>query len=171
MIFETHAHFDDEAYDTSYSFYRYQVLIAPMLNETILLKDITFKPDQHLDEYYASTPMGRNGLKESQFELDKVQFPKKENIDEFVAYQMDFTISNMGDDYLSDSDISPELFDEYMQTLVFTIKYNNSEEMITVKSCDELIVIENEKQLENNHRDDIKDLFYSGATRSYFGPY
>ena len=106
--------FDDEQYETSYKFYRYQILVAPKLDENIKLENITFSPSDELVDYYNDVPEGRNSLIDYQLGIENANIKEKVGKENLLAYRLDFTMSNAGDDYQTDSNISNELFDEYM---------------------------------------------------------
>lgn len=161
--------FDDESYDTSYTFYRYQILIAPMLDENILLQDIIITPSNELDEYYNLVLEGRNDVQDYQLGIDQLSISEKKGEEELLAYRIDITMSNAGDDYQMKSNISDELFDEYMKELNIKIKYNNQEETINVQ-YEDTIYIPN-FSLENEERKDLVELHESGSTTSIFAPY
>lgn len=161
--------FKDESYDTSYTFYRYQILIAPILNEDILLQDIIITPSEKLNEYFDLAPEGRNNLKDFQLRIDKLDIDKKNGEENLLAYRMDITFSNLGDDYQSKSNVEQELFDQYMKELNIKIKFNNQEEIITVQFDDSIYIPD--FSLGNTEREDLVEIHETGGTTSLFAPY
>lgn len=162
--------FDDPSYDTSYSFYRYQVLIAPLNDERMAFQDMIISVDESLEEYYSHRYGGRNSLAESQFYLSRLDYPVKTTKEELVAYRGDFTISNMGDDIQSQWNIEEDVFDEAMKTLRLVIQFNHTSEIIELKLEDEIPAIDSEDKALLS-REDLHDLYHDGGAGSFFAPY
>lgn len=164
--------FADPAYDTAYTEYRYQVLIAPLLDEAILLQDVITEPSESLKAYFAQDAPGRASFADmAQMHFDEVHYPQKEGVADLIAYRFDFYVSNLGDVTQTAAAISDEAFDEGMKTLTFHIKFNNQAETITVTSAEPIIKVKTKEEVTALNRADLLELYEKGGTNSFFAPY
>lgn len=163
--------FNKAGFDTSYSFYRYQLLIAPLYDMPIDINNITFGVNENLVDYYKEVPIGRTGLEDQQLDINEIDIPPKNRIEDLIAYRMDFTISNLGDDIQKSANLSSSEFDELMRSLVITVEYNNKIETTAICYKGEILDYSQDKDYIEKNRPDLVELLENGTTSSFFAPY
>lgn len=169
--------FDAEDYDTSYTHYVYQLVLAPVTNERIKIKNIHFSVNSpNLVDYFKENQnkLGRRGLFNETTQIgesfsDYLGNWKDET--QMVANLYYFYVDNMGDDWQSEAEISSKEFDEGMKELVITIDYNHTSETLLLKYNGELITISEKSQVEEIGREEIVELYYEGRTNCGFIPF
>lgn len=168
--------FAPENYKTSYVFYRYRLVIAPVTNEPVHIKKIHFSVNSEiLEDYYRNyRNNGRTGLFDESVQIGEISpdiFEAWEDESQMIANEFDFTVDNMGDDLQAQANISSQAFDEGMQELKITIYYNQTSETIILKYTGELAVISDVDEAVKLNRPDITELLTEGRSTSWMFPF
>ncbi len=106
--------------------YQYRVCFAPIRNESISIKSIAFQNDKTIEKmcFNNGLSMPDNTTVEGYF--DGIVFG---NINDFEAF--DWTLSRkISRTLIERNNISDEMLDEYMSTVVIIIKYNQSTDIV-----------------------------------------
>jgi hypothetical protein len=123
----------EEGSSTEYTYYVYEILIAPRTSRPVSIESITVSPTGEIYGYLnRDLNNGRSNLKDWQGFSDKLDFPKWSVISDFTAYRLLITYSDLGNDSMASYGMDPDKLDHGMENVILRIKYDGGEDELNL---------------------------------------
>jgi len=123
----------EEGSSTEYTYYVYEILIAPRTSRPVSIESITVSPTGEAYKYLTSDlNNGRSSLKDWQGFAEKLDFPMWTGISDFTAYRLFITYSDLGNDSMASYGMDPDKLDHGMENVILRIKYDGGEDELNL---------------------------------------
>lgn len=121
----------EEWSSTEYTYYVYEILIAPRTSRPVSIESVTVSPSGKAYDYLnRDFKNGLSSLRDWQGFVEKLDFPEWSRISDFSAYRLLLTYSDLGNDSMASYGIDAAELDSGMQRIKLRIKYDGGEDKL-----------------------------------------
>lgn len=105
------------------AFFYYKIILAPRTTSVKKINSVTFMPVDKIVSYFKEKSASAVSLKEANYIFTQVNYPELHGIEDYTAYEYDFILTNINNDFQNKKAIPNHQLDDYMRNITIEIGY------------------------------------------------
>lgn len=167
----TKVKYHDTANSVEYTYYVYEIYLAPRTSRPLSLESVTVSPSGTAYDYLTRDyNNGRSNLQDWQGFAEKLDFPKWSGVYDFSAYRLILTYNDLGNDIMASYGVDEAELDSGMQKIKLRIKYDGGYDEIILNYEESPHVIESAEDPKLSERPYLKSLLTGGDPKFLLEP-